>query len=68
MHSSRMRTTQSLPYSGEGSPDRDPWTETPWTETPGQRPPLDRDLPLDRDPQDRDSPGRNMGQETETPL
>ena len=35
-----------------GIPDR----EQPWTETPGQRPPLDRDSPLDRDPMDRQSP------------
>ena len=42
MHSSRMRTTRSLPYGG-GLRDRDPWAETP----PGQRlPTVDRQTPL----------------------
>ena len=57
MHSSRMRTTHSLPYGG--LPDRDP--------LPGQRP-LDRDPPpgqrthpLDRDP----SPGQRSTTWTE---
>ena len=56
MHSSRMRTTRTLPY-WEGLPDRDPpWTESPRTETPL---PLDIDPPLDRDPSlDRDPPGQ----------
>ena len=40
MHSSRMRTSRTLPYR-RGLPDRDP---------PGQRPPLDRDPPGQRAP------------------
>ena len=48
MHSSRIRTTRSLPYGGP--PDRTPWKETPQTETPSWTgTPLDRD-PLNRDP------------------
>ena len=62
MHSSRMRTTPSLPYGGVcvcgGLPNKDP----PRQRLPGQRPPnrdsLDRD-PLDRDPLDRDSLDRD---------
>ena len=44
IHSSRMRTTRSLPYrvvsmTETPSPqDRDPQTKTPQTETPEQRP------------------------------
>ena len=68
MHSSRMRTTRSLPYRGGSPPDRDPlstipgrmspdrdppWTESPWTDTPHQT-----ETPLDRDPPDRDPAGQ----------
>ena len=66
MHSSRMRTTHSLPYGGV------PWTETPTLldrdpTPPGQRPPLpgQRPPPLDRDPWRETTPGQRP--RTETP-
>ena len=46
LHSSRVRTARSLPYGGFRDRDPPTWTEAP--PTPGQRPPLDRDLPVDR--------------------
>ena len=60
MHSSRMRTTRSLPYGGSLSgevslTETPPGQRTPWTETP-----LNKD-PLDRDP-------RTEIPQTETPL
>ena len=41
MHSSRMRTTRTLPYGG-GFPDRPP--------SPGQSPPPGQSLPFNREP------------------
>ena len=61
MHSSRTRTTHSLPYRG-GLPEQRPQTETPLDrDPPGQRPPWtesssrQRHL-LDRDPHWTETP------------
>ena len=66
MHSSRMRTARTLPYS-RGLPGRDPLRQRP----PGQRTPPQRTPPPDREPLRQRPPGqRPPGQRTptETPL
>ena len=55
MHSSRMRTTRSLPYRGGSPPDRDPLSTIPGGDVPGQRPPW------------TESPWTNTPHQTETP-
>ena len=66
MHSSRMRTTRSLPYRGGSPPDRDPLSTIPGRMSPDRDPPGQRApgqiLPTKQRPHWTETP------RTETPL